>query len=186
MLFLHGGQVHGFFDDIVVVEHFVLVDRLLKGPGVGVVLQIVEEVEEGVVVWAVTGRARELVHDGRPAAVLDGGNGQGVDGLHLALGPLRRRRVDLVALAYGADLRVGAFLLLEEHATALEVTYLRHHGTLHNGTALVVLDIAHPTRLFERDFLGEALLLEVADGVVVRVGEKVHDLRSGLDVVFEV
>ena len=33
MLFLHGAQIHGLFDDLVVVGHLVAVDGLREGPG---------------------------------------------------------------------------------------------------------------------------------------------------------
>jgi len=94
--------------------------------------------------------------------------------------------MDLEGFGDGADFRVDAFFLLEQHAAALEVADLGHHATLHDCAAFVVLDIAHPAGLFKRDFLGEALLFEVADGVVVGVGEKVHYVGCGFDVVFEV
>lgn len=67
MLFLHGAEIHGFLDDFVVVGHFVAVDGLHKGPGGAVVLHVVEEVEQLVVVGAVTGLAGELVHVRGPA-----------------------------------------------------------------------------------------------------------------------
>lgn len=130
--------------------------------------------------------ARELVHDRGPAAVLDSGDGEGVDCFQLALSPLCGRCVNLITLANSADLGIGAFFLLQQHAPALEVSNLRHHGTLHDGAALVVLDVAHPSRLLKRDLLSKALFLEIANSVVVGVGEEVHDLGSGFDVVFEV
>ena len=69
----------------------------------------------------------------------------------------------------GADLRVSTCFLLQDHAPNFEVADLGDHGALHNGTTLVVLDIAHPLRLLERDLLCKALLFEVPDGVVVSV-----------------
>ena len=48
----------------------------------------------------------------------------------------------------------------------------------------VVFDVAHPARPVQRDFFGEALFFEVADGVVVGVGEKVLDRGCGFDIVF--
>ena len=77
-----------------------------------------------------------------------------------------------------------AFFLLEQHPARLEVADARHHAALHDGAAFVVLDVAHPAGFGQGDFLGEALLFEVAGGVVVGVGEKVHDVAGGLDVVF--
>jgi len=57
MFFLHGSKVHGFLDHVVVIEDLILVDGLLEGPGVAVVLHVVEEVQEGVEVGSVTGGA---------------------------------------------------------------------------------------------------------------------------------
>lgn len=94
--------------------------------------------------------------------------------------------MDLVALADSPYLRVRTLLLFEQHAAGLEVADLGHHAALHNRAALVILDISHPTRLFECDLFRKALLFEVADGVVVGIGEEVHDARGGLDVVFQV
>ena len=185
MLFFHGSKVHGLLDDVVVVEDLVFVDGLLEGPCVAVVLHVVEEVQEGVVVGSVAGRAGEFVHDGGPARVFDGGDGEGVDGFDVAFCPLCGRRVDLVALADCSDLRVCALLLFQKHAPGLEVADLGHHAALHDCAAFVIFDVAHPARLFEGDFLGEALFLKVADGVVVGVGEEVHNLGGRFDVVFE-
>ena len=91
----------------------------------------------------------------------------------------------LERLGDGADLGVDALLLLEQHAAALEVADLGDHAALHDSAALVVLDVSHPTALLESDLLGEALLLEVANGVVVGVGQEVHDVGGGLDVVLQ-
>jgi hypothetical protein len=186
VLLLHRREIHGLFDDVVVVEYLVLVDWLLEGPRITVVLHVVEQMEEGVVVGAVARGACKFVHDGRPARVLDGGDGEGIDRFDVTLGPLCRSGVDLVRLADGADLRICAFLLLQKHAARLEVADFGDHAALHDRAAFVVFDVAHPARLFERDFLGEALFLEVANGVVVGVGQEVHDLRGRFDIVFEV
>jgi hypothetical protein len=185
MLLLHRRKVHGLFNHVVVIEHLVLVDGLLERPCVAVVLHVVEEMEEGVVIRSVARRAGEFVHDGGPARVLDSRNGEGVDGFDSAAGPLRRRCMDLVGFANRPDLRIGAFFLFEEHAAGFEIADLGHHATLHDGAAFVVLDVAHPARLLECDLFGEALLLEVANGVVVGVGKEVHDLRGCFDIVFE-
>ena len=63
-----------------------------------------------------------------------------------------------------------------------------YYTTLHDGPALVVLDIVHPLPPLERNLFSEALLPEVADGIVVGIGEEVHDfvIGAGLDVVFDV
>ena len=55
---------------------------------------------------------------------------------------------------------------------------------LHHGGAAVVLDVALPSRLGHLKVLREALLPEVLDGVVVRVGHEVLD-ANGLCVSFE-
>ena len=56
---------------------------------------------------------------------------------------------------------------------------------MHYGAAFVVFDVAHPSRFVKRNFFGEALLFEVSDGIVVRVGEEMLDWGSCFDVVFE-
>ena len=89
-----------------------------------------------------------------------------------------------VGFAEGANLGHDGFFLLEEHAARFEVADAGYHGALHDGAAFVVFDVAHPAGFFEGDFFGEALFFEVADGVVVGVGEKVLDGRGGFDVVF--
>ena len=94
--------------------------------------------------------------------------------------------MDVVRFGDGADLGVHAFLLLQQHPAGLEIADLGHHAALHDGAAFVVLDVAHPARFREGDLLGEALLLEVADRVVVGVGEEVHDVAGGFDVVLQV
>ena len=187
MLLLHGAQVHGLLDHLVVVGHLVAVDGLRERPGAAVVLHVREQVQELVVVGPVAGLARQLVHVWGPPGGLDGGDGQGVDGPRddAGLGPLPRRLVDDVGGGEGADLGLDGFLLLEEHAGGLQVADLGDQAALHDGAAFVVFDVAHPERLFEGDVFGEALLLEIADGVVVGVGEEVLNWGSGLDVVFQ-
>lgn len=63
----HGGKVHWFLDDIVVVLYLVLVDWGQKRPGALVVLHCVEKMQELIVVGATTRLARQLVHLRRPA-----------------------------------------------------------------------------------------------------------------------
>ncbi len=75
------------------------------------------------------------------------------------------------------------FLLLENHASGLEIADLGDHGTLHDGATLVVLDEAHPARFLERDLLGETLLLKVANGVIVGIRQKMHDIRRRFDII---
>lgn len=43
VLLLHGREIHGLLDDIVVVQYLIFIDRLLERPRVGIVLHIVEE-----------------------------------------------------------------------------------------------------------------------------------------------
>lgn len=57
---------------------------------------------------------------------------------------------------------------------------------MHDGTAFVILDVAHPARLFEGDFLGKSLLLEIPNGVIIGVGEKMLDGGGGLDIILQV
>ena len=99
-------------------------------------------------------------------------------------GPFAGRGVDDVRLGKGADFGHDGFFLLEQHAAGFEVADARDHGALHDGAAFVVFDVAHPAGAVEGDFFGEALFFEVADGVVVGVGEEVLDRRRGFDVVF--
>ena len=191
MLLLHGPQVHGLLDDLVVVGHLVLVDGLVEGPRRRMVLHIVKEMEELVVVWPVTRLPCEFVHVGGPAGSLDGRNGHGVDwgqGLSgLDIGPLFGRLVLHVALGKSTYLGEDGFTLLDDHLARFQVADFRDHRTLHDGASLVVLDVAHPQVLVQRDVLREALLAEVADGVVVGVGQEVLDLGGvRFDEVFEV
>lgn len=150
------------------------------------VLHIIQQVQQLVVVGPVARLARQLVHVRRPAGGLDGGDAHWVDGPKVAGPPLLGRGVDYVGFAEGTDLSRDGFLLLEEHAAGFEVADARHHGALHDGAAFVILDVAHPAGLLESDFFGEALLFEVADGVVVGVCEEVLDWGRSFDVVFEV
>ena len=80
---------------------------------------------------------------------------------------------------------MNGFLLLEQHAPRFEVADPGYHGTLHDCTTLIIFDVAHPFRLLERDLLCKALLLKIPNGIIVGIGEKVHDVGGSLDVVFE-
>ncbi len=91
--------------------------------------------------------------------------------------------MDDVAFAEGADLGQNGLFLLEEHPSGFEVADFGDHRTLHDGTAFVILDIAHPARLFEGDFLGKSLLLEIANGVIIGIGEEMLDGGGGLDII---
>lgn len=182
---LHGAEIHRLGDDVVVIRHLVPIDRMRERPRRAVVLQVVEEVHELVVVGPVARLAGQLVHVGGPARGLDGGDGHGVDRAGAIL-PFFGRGVHDVAFGEGANLGLHGFFLLEQHAADFEIADARDHGALHDGAAFVVFDVAHPGGLVERDFFGEALLFEVADGVVVGVGEEMLDGGSGFDIVFEV
>ena len=138
-----------------------------------------------VVVGPVAGLARELVHVRRPAGLLDGGDAHGIDLAGTVGFPFFGRLVHDVALAERADFGVHGFLLFQQHAADFEVADLGQHGALHDGAAFVILDVAHPARFLQRNVLCEALLFEVADRVVVCVGEEMHYVRGCFDVVFE-
>ena len=77
-------------------------------------------------------------------------------------------------------------LLLQEQPTRLEIADFGEHAALHDCSSLVIFDVTHPARPLQCDLLGEALLLEVADSIVVGVGQEVHDVRGSLDVIFQV
>ena len=186
VLLLHGAQVHRLLDHLVVIRHLVAVDRLRERPRRPVVLHIVEQVQELVVIRAVSRLARQLVHIWRPAGLANGQDVHGVKFAGAGFLPFFGRGVHNVGFGEGSDFGVDGFFLLQEHAACFEVADAGHHGALHDGAAFVVFDVAHPAGFVEGDFFGEALLFEVADGVVVGVGEEVLDGRGGFDVVFEV
>lgn len=85
----------------------------------------------------------------------------------------------------GSYLGLHALFLLKKHATHLKIADAGQHRALHYGAAFVILDVSHPHGLGQRDLLGEALLLEIAYRVVVGVGQEVHDVARGLDVVLQ-
>ena len=80
---------------------------------------------------------------------------------------------------------MDALFLFEQQPTCFQISYLGQHATLHDSAAFVVLDIAHPLWFVECDVLGEALFLEVANRIIVRICEKVHHIARGTDVVFQ-
>ena len=151
-------------------------------------MHVVEEVEEGVVVGAVAGLARKFVHGRGPAGFCDGKNGQRVDGgdgfARFAIHPCARGLVHDVGFGVRTDFRHDGFLLFEEHAAGFQVAHAGDHGTLHDSAAFVVFDVAHPLLAWERDVFTETLFAEIANGVVVRIGEKVFDLGGGFYVIF--
>ena len=185
VLLLHRAQVHGLFNNLVVIGDFIPIDRLRERPRGAVVLHVVEQVEELVVVGAVAGLAREFVHVRGPARGFDGGNAHGVDFVGAEFVPFFGRGVDDVGFGEGADLGGDGFFLFEQHSAYFEVADAGDHGALHDGAALVVFDVAHPAGFLQCDILCEALLFEVAYGVVVGVGEKMLDGGGGFDVVFQ-
>ena len=185
MLFFHCIQIHRLFDNIVIVCDFVPVDWLGEWPRGLVVLHVVEQADELVVIGTMPGLARQLIHVWGPAGGFDGRDGHRVD-LAGAVLPFPRRLVHDVGFGEGTDLGHGGLFLFEKHAAGFEVADLGYHGALHDGAALVVFDVAHPAGFVKGDVFGEALLFEVADSVVVGVGEEVLDWGGGLDVVFQV
>ena len=92
--------------------------------------------------------------------------------------------MDVVGFGEGADFGLDGLFLLKKHAAGFEVADLGDHGALHDGAAFIVFDVAHPDGLVEGDVFGEALLFEVANSVVVGIGEEVLDRGCGFDVVF--
>lgn len=185
MLLLHGGEIHRFFDDLIIIGHLVPVDGLHEWPGGTVVLHVVQQVEELVVIRPVARLASEFVHVGRPAGGFDCGDCHGVN-LADAVFPFFGWGMDDVAFTECPDLGKDSFFLLKEHAASFEIADLGDHGALHNRAPFVVFNVAHPARFLECDFFGEALLFEVADGVIVGVGQKVLNWRGGFDIVLEV
>ena len=191
MLLLHGPKVHGLLDDLVIVGHLVLVDGLIEGPRRRMILHVVEQMQELIVIWPVTRLPCEFVHVGRPTGGLDGRDGHGIN-LEQGLSRLRNcpifgRLVHEVTFGKSTYLGQDGFALLDNHLARFQVADVRHHSALHDGTSLVVFDVAHPEVLVERDVLREALLAEIADGVVVGVGQEVLDFGGvRFDEVFEV
>lgn len=57
---------------------------------------------------------------------------------------------------------------------------------MHDCAAFVVLDISSPHTAFERNLFRETLLFEVADGIVVGVGEEVHTRGILFNIILKV
>ena len=148
------------------------------------VLQVVQKVHELVVVRTVARLSSQFVHIRRPAGCFDGRDRHGID-LAGAVLPLLGRCVHDVAFGKCADLGLHGFFLLEEHSADFQVSDARDHGALHDSAAFVVFDVAHPCGFLERDLFRETLLLEISDGVVIRVGKEVLDGGGGFDIVFQ-
>ena len=138
------------------------------------VLHIVEQVQELVVVGSMARLPGQLIHIWGPPGSFDGRHGHRIDFTWTVL-PLLRRSVHDVALTKGTNLGSNSLLLLQEHAAGLKVSNLGHHGALHYGAALVVFDVAHPPWFLQGDLFRESLLLEVADGVIISISEKMLD-----------
>ena len=94
--------------------------------------------------------------------------------------------MDDVALGEGSYLRRHCFFLLEQHAANFKIPDARNHSTLHDGSAFVILDIAHPTWFLQSDFLCKSLLFEISNCIIVGVCEEVFDWGSCSDIVFQV
>lgn len=75
--------------------------------------------------------------------------------------------------------------MFQQHATHLEVAHARQHGALHDGAALVVLDVAHPHGLVQCDFFREPLFLKVTNSVVIGIGQEMHDIAGGFHIVLQ-
>ena len=93
--------------------------------------------------------------------------------------------MDDMRFAKGTDFGCHGLFLLEQHAPGFEVANPGYHGALHDGATFVIFDIAHPARFFECNFFGEALFLEVADGVIVSVREKMLNGGGRFDIIFQ-
>lgn len=92
----------------------------------------------------------------------------------------------VVAFAKGANFGCHSFLLLQEHAPGLQIADPGDHGTLHDGAAFIIFDVAHPAWFLQCNLFCEALLFEIANGVVVGIGQEMFDGRRGFDVIFQV
>lgn len=88
------------------------------------------------------------------------------------------------------NLRHDGLLLFSDERRFVQIIDLAQHSALHDRPALVILDIPSPHGPIERNVLGEALLLKVPDGIVVRVGQEMHHVgircaNVGFEVVHE-
>ena len=93
--------------------------------------------------------------------------------------------MDLMTLTDSPNLCMYSGFLLEEESATFEISDFRQHGTLHYRTTFVVFNVPHPPSLVQGDLLCKSLLLEISYSVVVGVSQEVHDIRSGLDIVFQ-
>lgn len=90
-----------------------------------------------------------------------------------------------MALTNRPNLRPNRFLLFREHFRTLKIPDFRNHRALHKCSPFIILDVSHPYRSIKRNFFCESLFLEISDCVVIGIGEKVHYIRGGFDVVFK-
>lgn len=92
-----------------------------------------------------------------------------------------------MASAHMPHLTQHRLLLCHKDLLLVQIVHLGHQRTLHDRTALIILDIASPKVLVQRDILGKALLLKVPDSIVVSAGKEIVHARIGFaDVCFEV
>ena len=85
-----------------------------------------------------------------------------------------------------AHLLVHRLSLLADHHREVRVGHLRGQCALHYGATVVLLDVPHPLLPLHHDVLGEPLLLEVANGVVVGEGDEVGHVLLLAHVLLEV
>lgn len=144
VFFFHSAEVHRFFNDFVVIGDLVAVDWLRKGPGGGVVLYVIEKMQELVVVGSMAWLAGQFVHVRGPAGSFDGRDRHWVNFVR-PVSPLFWRRVHDVRLAKCAHLSCHRLFLLEEHPAGFEITNPGDHGALHDGSTFVVFNVSHPS-----------------------------------------
>ena len=53
MFLLHRAQIHRLFDNLIVICHFVPVDRLCEWPRGAVILHVIEQMQELIVIRSV-------------------------------------------------------------------------------------------------------------------------------------
>ena len=173
---------------------------LLKGPRGRVRLQLIADAAQlsvqmlaataaaaaaGLLLFGCCGRGGGGGGGGRELVVADG---RAVAGLAHARYALDGYVLDAVAEAGEARIALGELVLasldellehvalLAQHDGEVGVADLGIELARHERGALVVLDVAVVGELGERDVRAEALLLEVAGGELVGVGEKVKDV----------
>jgi len=94
------------------------------------------------------------------------------------------------------DSLINNLVNLANHKVSLALDRVRNvfvidtlmNFTLHHGRARVIFDITFPSGLRHLEVLGEALLSEVLDGVIIRIGHeilKANCLGVGFQTVHE-